>query len=244
MIRFYIGLFFLMALTASVSCGNPVKGVIHDTRDALGNGGESLPIKTPTETAKDKVKDALNEREKAVQNNDELGKLKAEKKALAAQYERLNLEREELKMALGAKDKEIDQERLNIAREKSFTIAAICGFLGIVAIAASFFIQVPLLTRLARFAAGVMFSIATLCLVFAWLVPYIWPIVGVLSAVMVVAGVVAWRNDHQGLSQVVKAVEPIKKDVDGMADRLRDSLSKGTQARVNQLRRAFGLKKD
>ena len=202
-----------------------------------------LPIKTPIDIAKDKVKGALDERDKAVQNNDDLGRLKAEKKALAAQLEKVNAERDELTASIKRKGEEIDEERISVAQDRAYIIAGICGFLGVVALAVSFFLTIPLFARLARTAAGILGALAVLCMAFAWLVPYIWPIVGGLAILMAIAGVLGWRGDHQGLGQVVKAVEPIKNEVEGMGDKLRDSLSPRVQKTVNRLRGVFGLRK-
>jgi hypothetical protein len=200
-------------------------------------------VQSPIDSAKNKVKDALDEREKAVEKGDELGRLKAEKKALAAQLDKVNAEHDELTAAIKRKDKEIGDERINVARDRAYIVAGICLFLGAVAAAVSFFLSVPFLARMARTAAGVLGAMAILCMAFAWIVPYIWPIVGGLAVLMAVAGIVGWRGDHIGLGQVVKAVEPIKNEVEGMGEKLRDSLSPQVQTRVNRLRSVFGLKK-
>jgi len=227
----FVALFVLLT-----ACGSPIpRATVPDLRSENIN-------KSPATIAKEKTAKAIEDLKGLSANGSELDKLKTEKKILQGQLEQNRAEEVTLRAALKAKDNEIGEERVNVARDRSYLFAGICGFLGAVALAVSFFLSVPLLAKLARFAAAACGALAVLFLMFAWLVPYLVPIVIGLAIIMAIGGIVGWRGDHKGLGQVIKAVEPIKNDVPMMAGRLRDALSPQVQKSVNRLRDAFGLR--
>jgi len=197
---------------------------------------------TLTNLADKKMEEAATEKKKAIEEGDKLAQLKAEKKQLQAELDKNRADGLAIQQSLAQKDKDIITERVDRAQEKAYWIAGVCGVLGMVAVAASFFITVPLIARIARGAGGVFWAIAILALVFASLVPYLVPIVWTLGALGAVTIVWLWRRDHTGLSQLVSAVEPMKNQIVGGAEHLRDSLTPAVQRNVNSLRVAKGLK--
>lgn len=195
-----------------------------------------------TITVDDKIQVAVDAKASAVKAGNRLKVLEAERDELRARFDKAKSEEEQYKSQLDTNDKSIRQEHLDIAQAKAYWVAGVAGFLGAVALAASFFVSVPLLRNVIRWAALTFGALAVIALIFAWLVPYIVPIVSVMGVLAAAGAIWQWRTDHRGLTQLVEAVEPIKRKVEGAGDDLREALSSDVRERVNGIRTRLGLK--
>lgn len=211
-------------------------------------GCTSLPVKakTPAEppTVEESVERAVQDRTEAEKEGDRLAILEAEKRELRARLAKASKDVHDLDESLAAKDKEIKNERLDRTQNRAYLVAGVSGFIGVICLAASFFITIPFLAKVARGASGVCMVLGFLALAFAWLVPYLFPItigVGILVAAVVLW---QWKADHKSLDQVVRAVEPLKLRLQGASEELRGALGKDVQKRVNAIRIVAGLKKN
>lgn len=200
-------------------------------------------VKLPDVTNVDaKIKTAVVAKDAALKSGDKLKTLEAERNELRARLDKAKEEQAQYENQLKRNDRAISQERLDIAQSRAYWIAGVSTFLGGIAIAASLFVAVPLIRRIIRWAAFVFGAMALLALLFAWLVPYIVPIVCAMAVLAVIGAIVQWRTDHRGLNQLVEAVEPIKRRVEGAGDDLRDALSTDVKARVKGIRDRLGLR--
>lgn len=227
--RFVFFLFLLLAL-----CG-------------CQKGCHAIPVTPPKPvppTEEESVERAAQERATAEKTGDRLEILEAEKRELRAQFAKAQKDMKVLGESLTAKEVEIKQEHMDRTQDRAYLISGIAGFTGLICIAASLFITTPLLAKIARWAALTFGAIGVLALVFAWLVPYLLPIVSGLAVVVGIAVVWQWKGDHKGFTQVIKAVEPLKNSIEGANEKLRGALTQDVQNRVNAIRTAAGLKKN
>ena len=202
------------------------------------------PAPVDVVTVDDKIQAAVDSKSAAVKSGNRLKVLEAERDELRARFDKAKAEEEQYKGQLDTNNKNIRQEHMDIAQARAYWVAGISGFLGAVALAASFFVSVPLLRNVIRWAALTFGALAVIALIFAWLVPYIVPIVSVMGVLAAAGAIWQWRTDHRGLNQLVEAVEPIKRQVEGANEDLRKALSSDVRERVSGIRTRLGLKQN
>ncbi len=197
---------------------------------------EPVAVVTATDWAK-KLSDANAARTKAVIEGDRLAQLAAEKDELRVRVAKGQQELRDYTAALEQKDKEIAEERTAQQSAKLYWFSGIMGFVSLLAIGVSIvFITNEIVAKYARWLAIAATALAAVAIVFAQLLPYLYPIgVGVLLIGAIVV-LVAWKRDNKGLHQLVDAVESVKDKIPGFKDAFNRKIDSDVDTHIDAVR--------
>lgn len=200
-----------------------------------------VPTKTksPEEQKIDDLKKKLDESDRkaaeAGAKSDIIARLSAEKDSLGirtqlaeAYSEQWKKNADSYKSQEKEKEQELKDAKLDAWKTKLWWMAGICGLLAIVAggVAWGFPLIRPIATKasiiLGAIAALMLFVAESLATV-AWLlgfVPYVLAFGGLVALVFVALAVRHWWKDHNGLSQTIQGIEPIKEEFEDFKDHM------------------------
>lgn len=171
----------------------------------------------------------------ATLKSDTIARLSAEKESLAlkAQISEENAKiwqqnATAYKAQEADKDKEIEAAKIDAWRERLWIMAGIMGFLALVAGAVAW--GFPLIRPVATRASAILGALAALMLILAKCLGVIAFVIDIAPYVLVFGLVVAvgyavvalrhWWKDHNGLSQTVQGIEPIKEEFTNFGDHM------------------------
>jgi hypothetical protein len=171
----------------------------------------------------------------ATLKSDTIARLTAEKDSLGIRTQLAEAYAEEWKRNAIAyatqekdKDKELSAAKIDAWREKLWWMAGICGLVALIAGAIAW--GMPLIRPVAVRASLILGALAGLCLFVAQILPTIAWLLGFVPYVLVFVGVVVvgyavvalrhWWKDHNGLSQTIQGIEPIKEEFEDFGDHM------------------------
>lgn len=196
--------FLLVVLAVClVGCGNQTT-----TTPPIYNG----PIIEKPETPRAvKVAAAQKALDAAIVSGDPAARLTAERDLLYQQQLQAEETVKALKAQIESKDKEIIAAEIE-AKQFKLRLFAYSMF-GLALLLVGLAIWIPATARHAIKAALAAICVASLSLVFAWLLPYLFVVGCVLALLILIAGIAYWRMDHRTATQVVEAVQTVKHEI-------------------------------
>jgi uncharacterized membrane-anchored protein YhcB (DUF1043 family) len=219
---------------------------------------EMTPEQQKVKTLEKQLEDAQKKIKDATERGDLVARLSAEKEELIikekiaeANAKQWKANAEAYKSQAADKDVEIKNAKIDAWKERLWIMAAICGFLGIVA--GGIAIGFPLLRSVAWKASAVLGSIAAIMLfvaqslsTVAWLLGLVPYLIGLAVIVGLIYGAVAlryWFKDHRGLEQVVTGVEPLKDQIEDFSSHMMKYVDTPMENHIKCMRTKLGLKK-
>ncbi len=145
-----------------------------------------------------------------------LAKLQAEKREADARAHRAEDESRQWHQLSTQKDSQIKAEQDRLKQVYLYWAAGI--FLLLAVAAAVVAVWQPIVRKLAGGFAIACVAGASLCVFFAWLVPYLIWVGGGMAVIAIGAALIWWKRDTKGLNQVVEAVGTAKEKVPAFAE--------------------------
>ncbi len=201
------------------------------------------PYIAPKPPIEKKIEQAEIAQKKAIDDGDKIAQLKAERDELVLKKQQAETDAMNLAVDIKYKDKEISHERTANQQEKLYWFSGILGLLSLVGAGiAIWFFTNRVIRKYAMWFGIACSCVASLALLFAWLLPYLIYVGAVIVLVAVIAVTISWKRDNKALHQVVGAVAKIKESVPNFRSHFREEIDSGVDRHIDAVRERISQK--